>query len=293
MEFRSGYINIIGKPNAGKSTLSNLLVGERLSIITPKAQTTRRRILGIVNEPGYQLIFTDNPGIIDKPEYKLQEWMNQQIAIALKDADVLVYVATPDELPDLNLGLMKGLQETEKPLFIVINKMDISDQATLQSCMDSWQEAFPKARLAPVSALLDAGVAGLMELIKAEVPVHPPYFETDALTDLQERFFVTEIIREKILEQYHQEIPYAVEVAIEEFKEKEDITVIRAVIYVIRESQKIIIIGKKGAAIKQLGVASRTAMEAWLGQKVFLELFVKIRGDWKDDDRMLKQFGYQ
>ena len=293
MSFHSGFVNIIGLPNAGKSTLSNALVGERLSIITPKAQTTRRRIIGIVNEPGYQIIFSDTPGIIDQPEYKLHAWMNAQISQALQDADVILYIATPGERPDAENRLMHGLKMTDTPVIIAVNKADTLDEAKLKEELAAWQSFFPGREVYPLSALHNAGVQQLLELVKPLLPEHPPYYEQDALTDLQERFFVSEIIREKILEQYHQEIPYAVEVVIDEYKEKEDIDVIRAIIYVIRDSQKNIIIGKKGAAIKQLGVEARKVMEEWLQKKVYLELFVKVKGDWKDDDRLLKHFGYQ
>jgi len=293
MEMRSGFVSILGKPNAGKSTLSNYLVGEKLSIITAKAQTTRRRILGIVNEPGYQIIFTDNPGIIVNPEYKLQEWMNQQISIALKDADIIFYMISPDETPDIELPVLKALKHTELPVVFLVNKIDILNEEKVKLQVDLWSEVFTNRSIIPVSALHRAGLDTIMNIVKENLPVHPPYFDTDALTDLQERFFVTEIIREKILIQYQQEIPYAVEVVIDSYKEKEDINVIRAVIHVARESQKIIIIGKKGEAIKKLGIAARKDIEAWLEKKVFLELFVKVKGDWKNDDRSLKEFGYQ
>jgi GTP-binding protein Era len=293
MAFKAGFVNIIGLPNAGKSTLSNALVGERLSIVTPKAQTTRRRILGIVNEPELQIVFSDTPGIIEHPEYKLQEWMNQQIMIALQDADVIVYLATPGEKPDLENRMMNALSKTDTPVIIAVNKADTMDAELLKAELHTWELAFPNRDVRPLSALHKAGLTALMEEVRELLPEHPPYFDTDALTDQNERFFVSEIIREKMLEQYHQEIPYAVEIAIEEYKEKDDIDVIRAVIYVIRESQKGIILGNKGSAIKKLGMESRKAMEEWLGKKVFLELFVKVKGDWKDDDRMLKQFGYQ
>jgi GTP-binding protein Era len=293
MEMRSGFVSILGLPNDGKSTLSNQLVGERLSIVTPKAQTTRRRILGIVNEPGYQIIYTDNPGIIRDPEYRLQEWMNQQIAIALQDADIMIYMVSPGEKPDLESRVLKALYHTDLPVIILLNKSDEMDQEMVKAEAEEWGKAYPNRVVLPFSALHGAGLEELNRLVRGYLPIHPPYFDTDSLTDQQERFFVAEMIREKILMLYQQEIPYSVEVVIDSYKEKDDINVIRAIIYVARESQKIILIGKKGAAIKQLGTAARKDIEEWLGKKVFLELFVKVKGNWKDNENQLKQFGYQ
>ncbi|MBC8173251.1 MAG: GTPase Era [Chitinophagales bacterium] len=290
--FKAGFINIIGKPNAGKSTLLNLLVGERLAAITAKAQTTRRRILGIVTTDDYQIIYSDTPGIIDAPEYKLHEWMNAQIQTALEDADIILYITTPGE-PKENNPTIEKLKKTNTPVFIVINKTDLVEELKILEEIKSWDAVLPGKKIIPVSALKNKNISTLQKNMITDLPVHPPYYETDELTDQTERAIVAEMVREKILEQYQQEIPYSAEVVVEEFKEKETITVIRAVIYVTKDSHKNIIIGNKGSAIKSLGTGARKNMEAWLGRKVFLELFVKVKENWKNDDRMLKHFGYE
>lgn len=293
MHFKSGFVNIIGKPNAGKSTLMNFLTGERLAIITSKAQTTRKRIIGIVNTEDMQIIYSDTPGIVVDPQYKLHEKMNAQIMTALEDADVLIYLATPDEKPDSGSEFYKQLLKTTVPLLIVINKTDLITAEELSELIAKWKSVFANAEVAGISLLQGIQLEWLQNKILQHIPEHPPYYETDALTDLPERFFVAEIVREKILEQYEKEIPYAVEIAVIAFKEKPDITVITAEIYVTRESQKMIVIGKGGSAIKKLGTAARKTIEEWLQKKVFLELHVKVKGDWKNDERMLRHFGYE
>lgn len=290
MAFKSGFVNIIGKPNAGKSTLMNFLVGERLSIITAKAQTTRRRIIGIVNTPEMQIVYSDTPGIVSDPQYKLHERMNAQILTALEDADVLIYLATPDEdsIPEI-----AALERLRIPLIIALNKIDTISDSVAEEKLQYWKQRFPNAHVFGISALKNMHLDDLQTCIIENIPEHPAYYDADALTDLPERFFVAEIIREKILEQYEKEIPYAAEVVVTAFKEKPDITVIAAEIFIIRETQKIILIGKGGSAIKKLGTAARRDIESFLQKKVFLELHVKVKGDWKNNERMLKQFGYE
>ena len=293
MAFKSGFVNIIGKPNAGKSTLMNFLVGERLSIITAKAQTTRRRIIGIVNTEEMQIIYSDTPGIVHDPQYKLHERMNAQIYTALEDADVLIYLATPDEEIETENIFLLSFKNISIPFIIALNKIDKIEENILAETINIWQSTFPNAKVLGISVLKNKNLESLQTIIIENIPDHPAYYDTDALTDLSERFFVAEIIREKILEQYEKEIPYSVEVIVTAFKEKPEITVISAEIYVIRETQKIIIIGKGGSAIKKVGTESRKAIEEFIQKKVFLELHVKIKGDWKNDDRMLKHFGYE
>lgn len=293
MTFKSGFVNIIGKPNAGKSTLMNFLVGERLSIITPKAQTTRRRIIGIVNTENMQIIYSDTPGIVSNPQYKLHEWMNAQIANALEDADTIVYLTTPDEKPENDEAILYRLQNVKTPLIIAMNKIDTVDSVYLENITGVWRSFYPNATFVEISALKKINLEALQKMIESSIPDHPAFYDMDALTDLPERFFVAEIIREKIFEQYEKEVPYAAEVAVLGFKEKQEITVITAEIYVSRDTQKMIIIGKGGAAIKKLGTQSRKAIEEWLQKKIYLDLHVKVKGDWKNDERMLKHMGYE
>lgn len=289
---KSGFVNIVGNPNVGKSTLCNLLVGERLSIITSKAQTTRHRIFGIVNGEDYQIVFSDTPGVL-KPNYKLQESMLGYSTQALKDADVLIYVTDTVETPDKYDDYIKAVQKLEVPKMIIINKIDLVDQKHLEEKVAYWHEQLPDAEILPASALHNFNVNGIIKHIVELLPEAEPYFDRDALTDKSERFFVGEIIREKILLYYKKEIPYSVEIEIEEFHDEPEQTHIRAVIHVTRDSQKGIIIGHQGVAIKKLGMMARRDIETFLQRKVFLELYVKVTKDWRDKDSMLKQFGYE
>ena len=288
---KAGYINIIGNPNVGKSTLMNVLVGERLSIITSKAQTTRHRILGIVNEEDYQLIFSDTPGII-QPAYKLQENMMDFVYSAFQDADVLLYMVEIGENRLKDQNLFERLQNTKTPLILLLNKIDSVDQDYVLEQIVYWQEQLPNATIFPLSALNKFNIDTVMNCIKDLLPECPPYFEKDTLTDKSERFFVCETIREKILKYYKKEIPYSVEVEVEEFKEEADIIRIRSIIYVIRDSQKGIIIGHQGKSIKKVGSLARRDLEQFFQKKIFLELYVKVNKEWRNDDNQLKRFGY-
>lgn len=290
MPHKAGFVNIIGKPNVGKSTLMNALVGEKLAIITPKAQTTRQRILGIVNADDYQVVFSDTPGII-QPGYKLQEAMMREVESAFEDADVLLFLVEAGELPELN-SLTDRIGNTGIPVILVINKIDLSDQATVELKMQQWREIFPEADIIPVSALLNVNMASIFQRILELIPENPPYYEKDALTDKSERFFVAEKIREKILLNYKKEVPYSVQVAVDQYKESERMIHIIAYIFVARESQKAIILGHEGKAIKKVGTQARKDLEEWLGRKIFLELSVKVVKDWRDSEKELKKFGY-
>ena len=289
---RAGFVNIVGNPNVGKSTLMNDLVGERLSIITSKAQTTRHRIMGIVNTPEYQIVYSDTPGVL-KPRYKLQDAMLEFSEGALTDADILLYVTDTVEKADKNSEFLDRVAAEKVPVFLVINKIDLlKDNAELESMIDGWKKRLPKARIFPISALEHFNVENLRGAIVDALPVSPPFFGKDALTDKPARFFVTEIIREKILLEYLKEIPYSAEVIVEKFDEKESSIHIMAVIYVERDSQKGILIGKGGAKIKKVGTAARLDIEKFFGKKVFLELFVKVEKDWRNRENKLKAFGY-
>ena len=288
---KAGYINIIGNPNVGKSTLMNVLVGERLSIITSKAQTTRHRILGIVNEEDYQLIFSDTPGII-KPAYKLQENMMDFVFSAFQDADVLLYMVEIGEKHLKNQKLFERLQNTKTPLLLLINKIDTADQDYVLEQITYWQDILPNATIFPLSALNKFNIDSVMNCIKELLPECPPYFDKDTLTDKSERFFVCETIREKILKYYKKEIPYSVEIEVEEFKEEVDIIRIRSIIYVIRDSQKGIIIGHQGKSLKKVGSLARRDLEQFFQKKIFLELYVKVNKEWRNDVNQLKRFGY-
>lgn len=288
---KAGFINIIGNPNVGKSTLMNALVGEKVSIITSKAQTTRHRIMGIVNGEDYQLVYSDTPGII-KPNYKLQDSMMKSVKSALIDADVILYVTDVFEKPDKNLDYIEKIKKVNIPVIVVINKIDKDKKGNLESLQGQWRVLLPKADVIAVSALKKMNLENLLSNILLHIPDCPPYFPKDELTDKPTRFFVSEIIREKILRNYQQEIPYSVEIAVESFKELEKIINIQATIYCGRDSQKGIIIGKGGSALKKVGTTARLDMEDFLGKKVFLELFVKVKKNWREDDRFLKQFGY-
>lgn len=292
MKHRAGFVNIIGNPNVGKSTLMNALVGEKLSIITSKAQTTRHRILGIVNGEDYQIVFSDTPGII-KPAYELQESMMDFVKTAFEDADVLIYMVETGEKELKNEAFFEKIAKVKVPLLLLINKIDRSNQSDVEEQMAYWQEKVPNARIFPISALENFNVQNVKEEIISLLPECPPYFPKDQLTDKPERFFVNETIREKILEQFKKEIPYAVEVETESFLEEEDIIRIRSVIMVERDSQKGIIIGHKGAAIKKVGSEARKDLETFFAKKIFLELFVKVNKDWRSRSSQLKRFGYR
>jgi len=291
MEHKAGYVNIIGNPNVGKSTLMNALVGERLSIITSKAQTTRHRILGIVNDEQHQIVFSDTPGVM-QPAYKLQENMMDFVHSAFQDADILVYMVETGEKGLKDEKLFERLKNTELPLLLLLNKIDTFEQDFVKEQILYWKDLLPNAEIHPVSALNKFNLDLVMSRIKALLPVSPPYFEKDALTDKSERFFVSETIREKILKYYKKEIPYSVEIEVEEFFDEEKIIKIRAIIFVARESQKGIIIGHKGRALKKVGTLARRDMETFFQKKIFLDLYVKVNKDWRNDDNQLKRFGY-
>ncbi len=292
MSHKAGYVNLIGRPNAGKSTLMNQLVGERLSIITPKAQTTRHRIRGIVNEEDFQIVFSDTPGMLE-PKYALQESMMTFVKESLKDADVLLMIIDITDPHLTFLGFETGLNAMEIPLLIALNKIDMSNQADLEKTMERVKKVFPRGEVYPVSALHVFGLDLLNKRIRELLPEAPPYFDKDALTDRPMRFFASEIIRERILENYQKEIPYSVEVEIETYKEEEKLVRIAAVIYVSRKSQKGILIGHKGERLKKVGTEARKLMEEFIGNKVFLELFVKVDEDWRNKSNRLKAFGYK
>ncbi|MAD50168.1 MAG: GTPase Era [Flavobacteriales bacterium] len=291
MEHKAGYVNIIGNPNVGKSTLMNALVGERLSIITSKAQTTRHRILGIVNNEEHQIIFSDTPGVM-QPAYKLQENMMDFVHSAFQDADILVYMVETGEKGLKDEKLFERLKNTDLPVLLLLNKIDAVEQDFVKEQILFWKDLLPNAEIHPISALNKFNLDLVMSRIKALLPVSPPYFEKDALTDKSERFFVSETIREKILKYYKKEIPYSVEIEVEEFFDEEKIIKIRAIIFVARESQKGIIIGHKGRALKKVGTLARRDMETFFQKKIFLDLYVKVNKDWRNDDKQLKRFGY-
>lgn len=290
MPHQSGFVNIIGNPNVGKSTLINALVGEKISIITHKAQTTRQRMIGIVNNENYQIVFSDTPGIL-QPHYKLQEAMMREVESAFEDADILLYLVEIGETVEQEEVINK-IKSTNIPVIVVINKIDLTDQTALEAKIGQWQQVFPDADIIPVSALRKANLQSVFNSILAKLPESPAYYEKDALTDKTVRFFISEKIREKILLNYRKEIPYSVEVAVDQFKESEDIIHISAYIFVARESQKAIILGHQGSAIKRVGTHSRIELEKWLGKKIFLELSVKVVKDWRNSENELKKFGY-
>ena len=291
MSHKAGFVNIVGNPNVGKSTLMNLLVGERISIATFKAQTTRHRIMGILNTPEMQICFSDTPGVL-KPNYKLQEQMLQFSMSALQDADVLLYVTDMVETPDKNQEFLDRVSRMSVPVIVLINKIDLSNPEALQAKVDEWHGVLPKAEIMPISALHRFGVEQLLKRIGELLPESPAYFDKDQWTDKPARFFVTEIIREKILLYYDKEIPYSVEVAVEQFKESERSIHINAVIYVERDSQKGIIIGHQGVAIKRVSSEARKSLEKFFGKSIYLETFVKVDKDWRQSSRAMKQFGY-
>ncbi len=291
MAHKSGFVSIVGNPNVGKSTLSNLLVGERLSIITSKAQTTRHKILGIVNKEDYQIVFSDTPGVL-QPNYKLQESMLKFSKSALVGADVILFITDTVETPGKNEDFIKMVADSNTPVLVAINKIDLSSQEELEKLVSTWKELIPNAEIYPVSALHKFSIDQLFNRILELIPESPPYFEKDALTDKPMRFFVSEIIREKILLYYQKEIPYSVEVEVDEYKESAGIININAVIHVARDSQKGIIIGQGGKALKKLGTEARKDIEKFLDKKIFLRLFVKVSKDWRNKEKLLKDFGY-
>ena len=292
MEHRSGFVNIIGNPNVGKSTLMNALVGEKLSIVTSKAQTTRHRIMGIVNGEDWQIVYSDTPGIL-KPSYRLQQNMMNFVDGALGDADIVLYVTDTVETPDKNGDYISKLQRIQCPVIVVINKIDISDQQKVLELAEWWKEQLPEAEIIPASAQERFNLESILDAVVSRLPVCPPWFDKDAFTDKNLRFFASEIIREKIFLNYKEEIPYSCEVGIEAFKEGAERYDIDAVIYVMRESQKGIIIGKKGAALKKVGTEARIDMEDFFQKKVFLSIFVKVDPDWRENKRELRRFGYE
>lgn len=289
---KSGFVNIVGNPNVGKSTLMNRLVGERISIITSKAQTTRHRIMGIVNTEDMQIVYSDTPGVL-RPNYKLQESMLNFSESALDDADVLLYVTDVVETIDKNEEFLQQVQKEKCPILLLINKIDMTDQPKLEALVQEWKTILPQAEIIPISALSNFNVDYVKQRVEELMPESPPYFEKDALTDKPARFFVTEIIREKILLYYQKEIPYAVEVVVELFKEDDEMIHIKALIICERDSQKGIIIGHRGQALKKVGAMARKDIERFFEKKVFLEMFVKVEKDWRNRDNMLRAFGYR
>lgn len=291
MEHKAGFVNIVGNPNVGKSTLMNALVGERLSIITSKAQTTRHRILGIVNGDDFQVVLSDTPGII-KPAYQLQQSMMEFVRSAFDDADVLLYMVELGEKEIKDKTFLDRINASDTPVLLLLNKIDKGDEATLGEAVELWQGLVPKAEVFAISALKNFGVEQVFKRILQLLPESPPFYPKDQLTDKPERFFVNEIIREKILLNYKKEIPYSVEVETEEFTEEDELIRIRAVIMVERDSQKGIIIGHKGGALKRVGVDARKDLEAFFGKQVYLETYVKVNKNWRSSDRQLRRFGY-
>ncbi len=289
---RSGFVNIIGNPNVGKSTLMNALVGEKLCIVTAKAQTTRHRIMGIINGEDFQIVFSDTPGIL-KPNYRLQEDMLGCVDDALGDADVILYVTDTVEKTDKNVEYIDKLKRIECPVVVVVNKIDLSDQPKVLELMARWKEQLPEATVIPASAQEHFNLESVLETVKGLLPECPPWYDKDTFTDRNLRFFASEIIREQILLNYKEEIPYCCEVVVESFKEGIERYDIGAVIYVMRESQKGIVIGKQGAALKKVGTAARIEMEDFFQKKVFLQLFVKVDPDWRESRRELRKFGYE
>ena len=288
---KAGFVNIVGNPNVGKSTLMNRLVGEKISIITSKSQTTRHRIKGIVNTDDYQIVFSDTPGVV-KPSYKMQEYMLEFSKSALVDADIILYVTDVVENIEKILDFIDKVNKSDIPVLLVINKIDLTTQETLEALFDKWKSLIPRAEIFPLSATENFNVDNLYKRIVELLPEGEPFFPKDELTDLPSRFFVNEIIREKILQYYDKEVPYSVEVEVEEFKEDDKRINIMAVIYVERSSQKGIIIGSQGEALKKVGTQARLDIEAFFGKKVFLNLYVKVLKDWRNKDSELKNFGY-
>lgn len=292
MNHRSGFVNILGNPNVGKSTIMNALVGEKLSIITSKAQTTRHRIMGIVNGDDFQIVYSDTPGIL-KPKYKLQEAMMSFVNVALADADVILYITDVTEKPGIEEVYTKKIRGSGIPVIVAVNKIDLTNQVDLEKIVEQWHHLFPDSSIIPVSALNKFNMEALLKGILDKLPAGQPFFPKDQLTDKYERFFASEILREKILVNYNKEVPYSVETEIESFKEEGGLIKIRALIHVVRDSQKGIIIGHKGIMLKKVGTEARHDMEDFFGRRVFLELYVKVTKDWRNKPIMLKKFGYR
>jgi len=292
MKHRAGFVNILGNPNVGKSTIMNALVGEKLSIITSKAQTTRHRIMGIVNGEDFQIVYSDTPGIL-KPRYKLQEAMMTFVNIALADADVILYVTDVTEMPLSEKEYTERIRSSGIPVIIAVNKIDLTDQSGLEKLVESWSSAFPGVPVIPLSALNRFNLEALLKAVLDKLPEGEPFFPKDQLTDRYERFFASEILREKILANYRKEVPYSVEIEIESFKEETGIIRIRALIHVARDSQKGIIIGHRGLMLKKVGSEARADLEDFFGKKVFLETYVKVTKEWRDKPAMLRRFGYR
>ena len=291
MEHKSGFVNIIGNPNVGKSTLLNSMIGQDISIITNKAQTTRHRIKGILSDKNYQIVFSDTPGII-KPAYKLQESMMQYVKSAFQDADVILYVVEIGEQGLKDEEIFEKIKKLKIPLIILLNKIDLVSQEKVLLEIENWKRKFSKALVLPISALNKFNINEIIDAIVEVLPISPPYYSKDDVTDKSERFFIEEIIREKILKHYKKEVPYSVEISVEEFFEEEDIIRIRAIIYVLRESQKGILIGHKGLGLKRIGTEARKDIEKMLDKKVFLATPIKVKKDWRNDNNQLKKFGY-
>lgn len=292
MSHKSGFVNILGNPNVGKSTIMNGLIGEKLSIITPKAQTTRHRIMGILNGDDYQIVYSDTPGIL-KPMYRLHESMMGFVKSALSDADIIIYVTDVTEETDMDGEYLDKIKHSSIPVIIVINKIDLTDQSNLEKLVSKWHDAFPQSDILPVSALKGVNLNFLLKAVIAKLPEGEPYFPKDQITDRYERFFASEIIREKILLNYQKEIPYSAEVEIESFTDEPSKSSIRAIIHVARDSQKGIIIGHRGQMLKKVGTEARIDLEEFLERKVFLELYVKVNKDWRNKPLALKKFGYR
>lgn len=291
MSHKSGFVNIVGNPNVGKSTLMNRLVGEKISIITSKSQTTRHRIKGIVNGEDFQIVFSDTPGVV-KPSYKMQEYMLEFSKSAIIDADIILYVTDVVENIEKNIDFIEKVNRSEAPVLLVLNKIDLTNQEKLELLFDKWKALIPRAEIFPISATENFNVDNLYKRIMELLPEGEAFFSKDELTDLPSRFFVNEIIREKILLHYEREIPYSVQVEVEEFKEDDKRLNIMAVIYVERDSQKGIIIGHQGSALKKVGTEARLDIESFFGKSVFLNLYVKVQKDWRSKDKDLKNFGY-
>lgn len=289
---KAGFVNIVGKPNAGKSTLLNQLMGEKLAIVTEKAQTTRQRIFGIYNEEDVQIVFSDTPGVLN-PRYELQQKMMDFVKDSLQDADIFLFIADITDKKEPSEFLIEKLNKIPVPVLVLINKIDLGDQAMMGSAIDFWHDRIPKAEILPISALNGFNTEFILPKLKELLPEHPAYYDKDQMTDKSERFFVNETVREKILKNYKQEVPYAVEVVTESFKQKGDFLFIDSIIYVERDSQKGIIIGHKGEAIKKVGIEARKDLERFFGTKIQLQLYVKVKKDWRQNDRDLKNFGYR
>lgn len=290
---KAGFVNIVGLPNVGKSTLMNRLTGERLAIMSPKAQTTRGRLIGIVNEADYQIVFSDTPGYINEPAYALQQSMNGFVKEALEDADVLLFITDKYQKTDEQQKLIDYCNQSKLPVIVLLNKVDLCKENELPKLQTLYETLIPNSRFLAISAKENFNVDGIIKMILELLPESPPYYDKETLTDRNTRYFVSEIVREKIFLQYEKEIPYSCEVVVEEYKELEKMDTIRCVIYVERDSQKNIVIGAKGAAINKLGIEARKEMEAFLGKKVYLNLFVKVRDGWRNNENDLKRFGYK